>query len=350
MKTNRGEYVALAGGLMCLVLLALDWTGNPAWSGAVQDGAPQIYGSQYALAAEPVSSEDAVSVGLLAQPEARCEHFIYGMPRPVGKDGLSEISSQSGSTLIVREIYALSNNAETKLANWVAYRLTPDELQSAAEQERDWQADPQLPARETLEPADYAGASRALGLDRGHLAPLADFAGTRYWRQANYLSNVAPQSAALNRGPWLALENCERELAREYGAVYVCCGPLYERPMPSLPSADEPHEVPSGYWKVVIVRVAAAAATERESRAGAATTGNAVTTLRAAAFVFEQYLPDTRRAELPQRQARSLAQYAVSIDEVERRSGYDLLWELPDVAERAVEAQDDCRWLLSGGT
>ena len=28
-------------------------------------------------------------------------------------------------------------------------------------------------------------------------------------------------------------------------------GPLYERPMPQLPNANEVHIVPSGYWKII---------------------------------------------------------------------------------------------------
>jgi endonuclease G len=69
----------------------------------------------------------------------------------------------------------------------------------------------------------------------------------------NYLSNITPQAAALNQGPWEALESAERALARRAGvtAVYVMTGPLYEKEMKPLPGANEPHKVPSGYWKVV---------------------------------------------------------------------------------------------------
>jgi endonuclease G, mitochondrial len=36
-------------------------------------------------------------------------------------------------------------------------------------------------------------------------------------------------------------------------AVHVATGPLYERNMPKLPHANEPHIIPSGYWKVVAI-------------------------------------------------------------------------------------------------
>ena len=32
------------------------------------------------------------------------------------------------NTLLIREIYALSNNPETKFADWVAYRVTADTI------------------------------------------------------------------------------------------------------------------------------------------------------------------------------------------------------------------------------
>jgi endonuclease G len=83
--------------------------------------------------------------------------------------------------------------------------------------------------------------------------PLASFTRTPFWRDTNLLSNTTPQESELNQGPWARLESAERALARSESvlAVYVMTGPLYERSMPALPRADEPHRVPSGYWKIV---------------------------------------------------------------------------------------------------
>ena len=68
------------------------------------------------------------------------------------------------------------------------------------------------------------------------------------------MSNITPQKSALNQGPWKNLEGMIRGLVREkYGTVWVMTGPLYERNMRELPQADEPHKVPSGYWKIVVV-------------------------------------------------------------------------------------------------
>ena len=87
--------------------------------------------------------------------------------------------------------------------------------------------------------------------------------------------------------------------------VFVTTGPLYERFRDPLPGADELHRVPSGFWKIVLVM------------------GDEV---QAAAFIFDQ----EDRGDIQQR--------LVAIDELERRSGFDFLSELPDAAEDALEA------------
>ncbi len=191
--------------------------------------------------------------------------------------------------MIRRQLYVLANNGRTKFADWVAYVVVAGV--SGPERNRRWLADPDLPADETLEPADYARAHPELGVDRGHQAPLASFALSPHWAETNYLSNATPQNSNLNRGRWARLERAERLLAeREHASVYVITGPLYEAPMRALPSADEPATVPSGYWKVV-----------------------AVTDGRVAGFIFanapgdESYCSDQR-----------------AVEEIESRSGLDL--------------------------
>ena len=271
----------------------------------------------------------AQPVGPPAAPEIWSEHFLYGYPTgtPITND------------LVVRDLYALSSNDGTRFADWVAYRLTVDEVGGATEAadiERRWRMDPWLDAAETLDP-DPPGAAgdpyRSSGYDRGHLAPLAAFVGSASAPTVNVYSNIVPQRAALNRGPWASVEAAARALvlrrapnaldARPPGhrgfpqpddraAVWVFSGSLYERPMDSLRTAIS-HVVPSGFWTVVAV-----------------VDGWDAASVRAAAFVFDQegFFP----APLSN---------LVSIDEVEQRSGLDLFRLLPDATEVALEATVD---------
>jgi endonuclease G, mitochondrial len=165
--------------------------------------------------------------------------------------GTCPVGAPENAVLIVREIYTLSADPLTKMAVWVAYRITPETI--GPSQSRNWSADPWLRDEETLEPEDYDGANAGLGVDRGHQTPLAAFSGTTFWPQTNYLSNITPQASALNQAPWQRLEARETAFAKaENSALYVLTGPLFERLMPPLPKANERHRVPSGYWKVII--------------------------------------------------------------------------------------------------
>lgn len=213
--------------------------------------------------------------------------------------------------VVVREIYVLSSNDTTKFADWVAYRVAAHTIGPTAE--RRWRADPALAGTETLEPDDYRGAHAALGTDRGHQAPLASFTGTAAWETTNYLSNITPQKSALNRGAWARLEDAVRSLARDRGSagVHVMTGPLYEAGMAVLPGADEAHVVPSGYWKIV-----------------AALDGGGI---RAAAFAFGQ---DSSRDA-----SHCDADKAVSVREVERRTGLDFFHGLDPDDQRRLESR-----------
>lgn len=177
--------------------------------------------------------------------EETCPHIPYGVPK-----GTPETND-----FICREIYALSSNDETKFADWVAYKLTPDMFSECqSKMYKTWLADWEIAASETLEPEDYHGAAEALETDGGHLAPPENFRCTFYSLQTNYLSNRTPQKSELERGSWKELEIYERALAREYKKIYLITGPTYETVMPVLlPEADESHTIPAGYFKIFIL-------------------------------------------------------------------------------------------------
>ncbi len=230
--------------------------------------------------------------------EVHSKHWIFGIPQ----------GSFPTNDLIIRDIYALSSNDTTKFADWVAYRLTPYEVVGTLDLARRWRADPWLINDETLEPDDYKQASKE-GYDRGHQAPLAAFKGSRYASQVNYLSNITPQKNKLNQGPWKILEEKVRNLARRGFIVWVITGPLYEREMKELPNADEPHYVPSGYWKII---------TLLQSKQ-----------LLTVAFIMDQ---NTLRKS-------PLKDHIKTVRQVEDLTGLNFFWQLPNNVEDLVETQ-----------
>jgi len=93
------------------------------------------------------------------------------------------------------------------------------------------------------------------------------------------------------------------------------CGPFYENPMPPLPDCDEPHKVPSGFWKIIAVADGG--------------------TLRVAAFIMGQTTPRTS----------PLIDHLTTVDAIEQRTHLDFFWQLPDAEESALESVDHASWV-----
>ncbi|QFT13511.1 DNA/RNA non-specific endonuclease [Vibrio sp. THAF190c] len=224
--------------------------------------------------------------------EVHTPHCIGGCPEGV----------KASNDLIVREIYTISSNDDTKFTDWAAYVVTKKSIKSGCS--RRWKADPLLTNVETLSPKDYKGAHEAIGIDRGHQVPLASVCGFSGWKEANYLSNITPQRSELNQGPWKYLEEKVRKLVKERGVdAYVLTGPLYEREMPKLPHTTKKHTIPSGYWKVVGFKE-----------------GKQV--------YLESFIMDQRS-----RRSDKFCGMRVTLNNVEERSGLDLFPSLPDTIE-----------------
>lgn len=145
--------------------------------------------------------------------------------------------------------YALSNNPETKFADWAAYEVNV--LNFGDSPGRKWLNDPLIDDNETLEEADYKSSHKIIQTDKGHQVPLASFAGHQHWSELNYMSNITPQKSALNQGPWKDLESSVRQVVAFRKSLYVITGTLYLHAEEGLPKADEKHIIPSAYFKVV---------------------------------------------------------------------------------------------------
>jgi endonuclease G len=242
------------------------------------------------LTASPLCAEVTIN-------EIHSRHIVGGIPK----------GTPASNDLIFRDIYVLSSNDETKFADWVAYQLTPTEVWSGPDLERKWRTDPVLDEDETLEATSSKDPYKGLSdhYQRGHLAPLASFKGSRFASQANHFSNIVPQAPDLNQGPWVQLENHVRDIVRTGKTVWVITGPLYERDMPVKLNTDEQHTVPSGFWKVVI---------EEGSRRG---------TYKVSGYIMDQ---DAEKSA-------TWTDFKKPIAKIEQRSGLDLFWRDVQVTE-----------------
>lgn len=174
-------------------------------------------------------------------PIERCaQHLPFGVPA----------LRRTDTTLICREGYALEHDNRAKLPGWVAYRLTPRNLQLACSKRTgDWDADPSLPRGARAEVRDYSKS----GYDIGHMAPNADMAWSEQVEvESNVLSNAAPQLPGLNRAAWLALENSVRSwVLNENRPFLVYVGPIYDRRGATTIGPGRV-TVPTAFFKVVL--------------------------------------------------------------------------------------------------
>lgn len=156
----------------------------------------------------------------------------------------------------------------------------------------------------------YSGS----GYDRGHLAPnyaIAAVHGRNAQVDTFLMSNMTPQRPNLNRQLWQRLEESVMDhFAPRFDRLQVITGPIFpERYMDNAFNRVGFVEVPEAFYKIIVVP-------------------NEEAPL-ALAFIMPQ---DVRGNE-------SLADYLVTIDEIESRTGLDFFPDLAAEREAVLEGQ-----------
>jgi len=152
--------------------------------------------------------------------------------------------------LLVRYCYTVSYNAKTRQPNWVMWQLTKDHVIQRKEGVwNEYREDEDLPLeiRATLE--DYASS----GYDRGHMCPGGDCNWDDGGRDETFLlSNMCPQNPNLNRGDWKEIEMACRKWAKQYGNIYIVCGPIFLKSQQHERIGPNQIPVPEAFFKVVL--------------------------------------------------------------------------------------------------
>nr|WP_279185541.1 DNA/RNA non-specific endonuclease [Acetobacter syzygii] len=154
---------------------------------------------------------------------------------------------QPRTTLLCNTAYAVLNSGQVREPLWSAEYLDATAVQGGRKIGRTtntFVADDRLPAGEGATLADY----RRSGFDRGHMTPSADAGSVESQEQTYTLSNVVPQTAALNEGIWTGVEMAVRAMALREGGVYVVTGPDFTG---SSRAIGQNVLVPTATWKAV---------------------------------------------------------------------------------------------------
>jgi endonuclease G len=159
--------------------------------------------------------------------------------------------------------------------------------------------------------ADYTKS----GYDRGHLCPAADMDFNPIAMEESFLmSNICPQAPDFNRGIWKELETEVRNWAKKEHKLYVVTGPVFNDNKGTIGSDEV--LVPGYFFKILYEE------TDQP---------------KIIAFVFPNRKSD-----------RPLADFAVTIDEAEKLTGFDFFSQIPDELENKLESRVDLSGWFDG--
>jgi endonuclease G len=225
----------------------------------------------------------------------------YGNPSQASSKDLNNY-------LLEKPQYVVSYNCSQGIPNWVSWQLNKNWLGTTDRQDV-FAVDPDLPENcYSVKPTDYLGS----GYDRGHLAPSGDRTRNIQDNTATFLmTNIIPQTSANNREVWRLLEEYCRELANQGKELYLVAGGEGKE----KGIAANKITVPKFTWKVILI----------VDKPGGDIGKNTKTI--AVIIPNQEKLSDKWR------------DYLVSVDEVEKLTGYDFFAVFPQSTQKAIESK-----------
>lgn len=232
-----------------------------------------------------------------------------GIPQRIGNPAPNDI------TVIDRGEFKIGWSNKLRHPVWCAYHVTREQLYDAGKR-------PGFTMDRALAAAPRPDDYKHSGYDRGHMVPnyaIITRYGAEIQKQTFKMSNIAPQSPALNRGVWRDVEHRIADLwTAKYGEIWVvvgCISPITSKS--KLGNTDI--DVPTHFYQVVIAQ-------EKLD-------------VRAFAVIFSQKVPWDAWA----------ARHLISIDELEELTGLDFNPELPSFIQDPLESDLPSRlWPICG--
>ncbi|HET9623336.1 MAG TPA: DNA/RNA non-specific endonuclease [Kofleriaceae bacterium] len=238
-------------------------------------------------------------------------HTTLGIPGPI------TTASPSDQFLYVNPYYVESYNASRKVPNWVSWELNTSYL-GAADRQNDYRPNDNFPLSEPQASlADYSGS----GFERGHMCPSADRTLTPAINsQTFFLTNMVPQSANNNEGPWADLESYTRGLVQGGHEAFVISGGTFTA---SSKVVGAGLVVPDATWKVIVLLNAV---------------GDGPAQVSTSTRVIAVLMPnDNVRIQ----KGDDWHNFRVSVDTLEAMTGLDFLSDVAPSVQAVVEARVD---------
>ena len=259
------------------------------------------------VAAESVATEGAKPKTDVESGERRLE-----LPASVDSKTAVEMEIKCGDRVNYTALY----DTERYASLWVAYVVSSDDM-GDVKRPSSWSYNPQL---STSKQVNLCSRSYNDDYSRGHLIPNASRNARREEQeQTFYVTNSVPQiQNGFNGGVWMHLESAVQHYA-EHEPLYITAGVVFEPVGESCEvrytsAKDDTKRVPvPNYFYKVVLRVERSASGE-------------VVDAEAIGFWFEHRAYSDKYYN-----------YAMSVDEVERLTGFDFFQSLPDDVEARAE-------------
>ncbi|MEO5567858.1 MAG: DNA/RNA non-specific endonuclease [Gemmatimonadaceae bacterium] len=251
------------------------------------------------------------------------DHLEFGIPQ--GADPANNI-------VLYKPGFVTSYNTARGGPNWVSWNINATTFGDADRCEC-FSSDAQLPIPDAQKIVDFDYVSG--GYDRGHMVQSESRTSTHSENAASFLlTNILPQAANNNQGPWLGFENFLNDRARLGGKqVYVVAGGEYAATPTTLKNEGRV-AIPNYTWKVAIVMNNGTGLVDVNST-------DDIT-------VYAIRIPNLL-ATAPAKN-NNYAPFVTTIDDIESRTGYDFFTALPDNIERILEANDRPPVAVFGGS
>ncbi|MET0751948.1 MAG: DNA/RNA non-specific endonuclease [Pyrinomonadaceae bacterium] len=243
-------------------------------------------------------------------PFAADDPLLLGNPSNATPDVANE-----NNYLMFKTQYTLSYNRSRATPNWTAWRLDSTWIGDAPRQD-DFRNDPNLPAGwYQVTDNDYSGS----GYDRGHMCPSADRTRSIPDNSATFfMTNMVPQLAANNQGPWEDFESYLRTVVSQGNEIYIVSGVAGN--IGTIAAGRV--VVPQYTWKVVLILPNGNSDLERVNKA-----------TRTIAIITPNFPPLNINA--PWRD------YRTTVKAVESLTGYNFFSNLPINTRKLIKQRRD---------
>ena len=234
---------------------------------------------------------------------------------PALRNGVNDVFVTHSTTFKGQKVtsFSMEYDKSKKHSRWVAFRFDNQTRLQEATRSDEFIPDPSLDMEYQRTQVDFGKK----GYDRGHLCASAD---RLYQQEANdqtfYYTNMSPQRNNFNTGVWLALEGQVQSWGRSCTSsdtLYVVKGGTIDKEdqIRGYISNDRSKPIPRYYYMALLFKKG--------------------DSFKAIAFWMEH--TDSKPSK-----TIKLVDYALSIDELEEKTGIDFFPNLNDNLENALEA------------